>query len=42
MTPECDMDSYMSLILISLIGVAAFDFGFLAGLQSRNQGADRG
>jgi hypothetical protein len=36
------MDSSLSLLLISLIGVAAFAFGFLAGRQRRKQGADRG
>jgi hypothetical protein len=42
MIPECPMDSSLSLLLISLIGVAAFVCGFLAGRQRRKQGADHG
>lgn len=36
------MDTTLSLLLISLIGVAAFAFGFLAGRQRRKQGASHG
>jgi hypothetical protein len=42
MIPECPMDSSLSLLLISLIGVAAFVFGFLAGRQRRKQRANHG
>jgi hypothetical protein len=42
MIPECPMDSSLSLLLISLIGVAAFAFGFLAGRNRRKQGAGHG
>ena len=37
MSPECAMDS-VSLILISMIGVSAFVFGYLAG-RNRRKGA---
>jgi len=36
------MDSCLSLLLISLLGIAAFAFGFLAGRQRRKQGASHG
>jgi hypothetical protein len=42
MIPGCAMDSSLSLLLISLIGVAAFVFGFLAGRQREKQGAGHG
>jgi hypothetical protein len=42
MTPECPMDSSLYLFLITLIGVAAFAFGYLAGRNRRRQGANHG
>jgi len=42
MTPGCAMESSLHLLLISLIGVAAFAFGFLAGRQRNKQGANHG
>jgi hypothetical protein len=39
---ECPMDTTVLLLLISLIGVAAFAFGFLAGRNRGRQGASHG
>jgi len=36
------MDTTILLFLISLIGVGAFAFGFLAGRNRRKQGASHG
>jgi hypothetical protein len=36
------MDTTLALVLISLIGVAAFGWGYLAGRHRRKPGADRG
>jgi hypothetical protein len=42
MTPECLMDSTISLLLMSLIGLAAFAFGYLARRNRRRQGTTNG
>jgi hypothetical protein len=36
------MDTALALVLISLIGVAAFGWGYFAGRQRRKPGAGRG
>jgi hypothetical protein len=36
------MATSLSLLLIALVGVAAFAFGFLAGRNRRKQGANHG
>jgi hypothetical protein len=36
------MESFLPLVLISLIGVGAFAFGYLAGRQRRKPGDSRG
>lgn len=42
MIPACSKDSTVSLLLIALIGVAAFAFGFLAGWHRRKEGTTHG